>query len=65
MHPEAAGRVRETLGDGIKLIVVFRDPARRAYSQYLMSRKKELRSLGSTKHFRQKIPAGTGPITKR
>ncbi|HAE34635.1 MAG: sulfotransferase domain-containing protein [Chitinophagales bacterium] len=46
MHPEAAGRVRETLGDGIKLIVVFRDPARRAYSQYLMSRKKGIEKLG-------------------
>lgn len=31
------GRIRETLGGDVKLIFIFRNPATRAYSQYLMS----------------------------
>jgi len=37
-HLEAPARVRETLGDRIKLFVVFRDPVERAFSEYRMKR---------------------------
>lgn len=42
MFPETAARIRETLGDNIKLIVVIRHPADRAYSHYLMTKRKGL-----------------------
>lgn len=37
-HPEAAARMRQTLGPGLRVIVMLRNPADRAYSHYLMSR---------------------------
>lgn len=37
-HPEAPARIRQTLGERIKLFVVFRDPVERAFSEYRMKK---------------------------
>lgn len=46
LFPFTAARIRETLGSDIKIIVVLRNPAERAYSHYLMTRKKGLEPHG-------------------
>lgn len=38
-HPEAAGRIRATLGPDVRLMVSLRDPVERAWSSYLYMRK--------------------------
>jgi Sulfotransferase domain len=43
--PETANRIADTLGKDIRFIVVLRNPATRAYSHYLMSKKKGIESL--------------------
>ena len=48
LFPETAGRIAETLGTGMKFIVVLRNPADRAYSHYLMSKKKGVEKLSFT-----------------
>lgn len=45
MESRAAERIAATLGKDVKIIVVLRDPASRAYSHYLMSRKKGMEQL--------------------
>ena len=45
LFPFTAKRIAETLGNAIKIIVVLRNPADRAYSHYLMTRKKGLDDL--------------------
>lgn len=45
LFPFTAKRIAETLGSAIKIIVVLRNPADRAYSHYLMTRKKGLDDL--------------------
>lgn len=45
MVPETAKRIAQTLGKEIKFIVVLRNPATRAFSHYLMSRKKGIEKL--------------------
>jgi len=42
LFPFTAKRIAETLGNAIKILVVLRNPADRAYSHYLMIRKKGL-----------------------
>lgn len=42
LFPFTAKRISDTLGTDIKIIVVLRNPADRAYSHYLMTRKKGL-----------------------
>lgn len=42
---KSAQRILETLGAGVKLIFIFRNPAARAYSHYLMSRRKGFEEL--------------------
>ncbi len=42
LFPFTAKRIAETLGNAIKILVVLRNPADRAYSHYLMTRKKGL-----------------------
>jgi len=42
LFPHTAERIRETLGADVKIIVVLRNPADRAYSHYLMTKKKGL-----------------------
>lgn len=42
LFPFTATRIQETLGLGVKIIVVLRNPADRAYSHYLMTRRKGL-----------------------
>jgi len=44
LFPFTAKRIAETLGNAIKILVVLRNPADRAYSHYLMTRKKGLES---------------------
>jgi hypothetical protein len=34
-HPQAAERIEESLGDGVRLMVTLRDPVERAFSSYL------------------------------
>ncbi len=46
MSADTAFRLRKDLGNNLKLIVVLRDPAKRAYSHFLMSRKKGLEKAG-------------------
>ncbi|MCS6917804.1 MAG: sulfotransferase domain-containing protein [Chitinophagales bacterium] len=41
----AAGRIAETLGRNVKLIFLLRHPATRAYSHYLMSRRRGFETL--------------------
>ncbi|MBK9731737.1 MAG: sulfotransferase domain-containing protein [Chitinophagaceae bacterium] len=41
----AAQRIFETLGDKVKLIFIFRNPVSRAYSHYLMSKRKGFEEL--------------------
>lgn len=38
-HPEAANRIRATLGPAVKVMVSLRDPVERAWSSYLYARK--------------------------
>jgi hypothetical protein len=38
-HPEAAVRIRDTLGPGVRVMVSLRDPVERAWSSYLYMRK--------------------------
>jgi len=38
-HPQAADRIRETLGPAVKLMVSLRDPVERAWSSFLYARK--------------------------
>ena len=45
LFPSTAKRIAETLGNTVKIIVVLRNPADRAYSHYLMTRKKGLDTL--------------------
>ena len=45
LFPETAVRIAETLGTGIRILVVIRHPADRAYSHYLMTRRKGLELL--------------------
>ena len=45
-HPDAARRIHTVLGDDIKLIITLRNPARRAYSHYLMNVRKGYETLG-------------------
>ncbi|MBK7037048.1 MAG: sulfotransferase domain-containing protein [Bacteroidetes bacterium] len=45
LFPFTAKRIAETLGEKVKIIVVLRNPADRAYSHYLMTRKKGLDDL--------------------
>jgi len=42
---KAAQRISESLGNQVKLIFIFRNPAARAYSHYLMSQKKGFEEL--------------------
>ena len=42
LFPHTAERILETLGEDVKIIVVLRNPADRAYSHYLMTKKKGL-----------------------
>lgn len=42
LFPYTAERILETLGADVKIIVVLRNPAERAYSHYLMTKKKGL-----------------------
>lgn len=42
LYPYTAKRIAETLGKDIKIIVVLRNPADRAYSHYLMTKRKGL-----------------------
>ncbi|MBC8047528.1 MAG: sulfotransferase domain-containing protein [Fimbriimonadaceae bacterium] len=45
LFPFTAKRIYDTLGKDIKIIVVLRNPADRAYSHYLMTKKKGLEKL--------------------
>ena len=45
LFPFTAQRIYDTLGKSVKIIVVLRNPADRAYSHYLMTRKKGLEDL--------------------
>ncbi len=45
LFPFTAKRIKETLGNDVKLIVVLRNPATRAYSHYLMTKRKGLEPL--------------------
>lgn len=42
LFPQTAQRIKDTLGSNVKIIVVLRNPADRAYSHYLMTKKKGL-----------------------
>jgi len=44
-HPQAANRLGQHLGTGLKLIFIFRHPADRAYSHYLMQKRRVLDEL--------------------
>ncbi len=44
-HPDAAKRIHKVLGDDVKLIITLRNPARRAYSHYLMNVRKGYETL--------------------
>lgn len=48
LFPFTAERIYKTLGKEIKLIVVLRNPADRAYSHYLMTKRKGLEPLSFT-----------------
>jgi hypothetical protein len=54
--PETAKRIAESLGKDVKFIVVLRNPALRAYSHYLMSKKKGIEKLG----FQEALEAESG-----
>jgi len=45
LFPETAQRIADTLGKDIRILVVLRNPADRAYSHYLMTRRKGLEPL--------------------
>ncbi len=45
LFPETAQRIMDTLGKDIKILVVLRNPADRAYSHFLMTKKKGLETL--------------------
>ncbi|MCS6991196.1 MAG: sulfotransferase domain-containing protein [Chitinophagales bacterium] len=49
---QAASRIRETLGTEVKLIFLLRNPATRAYSHYLMSRRRGWETLSFSEALR-------------
>lgn len=46
LFPFTAQRIKETLGEEIKIFVVLRNPADRAYSHYLMTKRKGMEPFG-------------------
>ncbi len=64
MEPQAVQRIAQTLGNEVKFIVVLRDPASRAFSHYLMSRKKGIEPLSFTEALEAE-PSRFAEIRKR
>ncbi len=65
MSTDTAFRLRKDLGNNLKLIVVLRDPAKRAYSHFLMSRKKGLEKAGFEEAMERPSRIGTELIKEK